>query len=115
MLIALAEALGFLVLLPACLLRAWTAADYLSTKPIAEAPNHRATVDRWSWSWLNPWYANTEDGVSGQQAYIWNTGGTALVPYVSTFPSWVPQWCIAYAWSAWRNGANNLKRPERVS
>lgn len=109
--IAFAELAGFVVLLPACLLRAWTPATIPSTKPLPG----RQLVDTWRWRWLRPWYANVEDGVSGQQARVWNAGGTALVPYASTFPAWVPQWAIAYGWSAWRNGANNAKRPLRVT
>lgn len=114
----LAEALGFIVLLPACLLHAWTEPTVTSIKPLNSViyptiPGKRLVVDQWSWGFLNAWYSNVEDGVSGQQAYIWNRGGTAYIPYRSTFPAWTPLWVIAYAWSAWRNGANNLKRQFR--
>lgn len=71
----------------------------------------RPMVDEWAWQWLNPWYANVEDGVSGIFAWVWSDG--QLVPYTSLFPRWVPRWCIALAWSMWRNSANNLKRPLR--
>jgi len=117
--VALAEALGFIVLLPACLFHRWTSPPtYPSIKPVlypGEQPS-RPLVDEWKWEWLNEWYANSEDGVSGQQAWVWIPnpdlpGHLILVPYASTFPRWVPEWAIAYAWSAWRNGANNLKRP----
>jgi hypothetical protein len=106
--IAFAEAAGFIVLAPACVLQAWTAPNQPSIKPSLERP----TVDRWSWNWLNAWYSNTEDGVSGQQALVWDANGK-LVPYASLYPSWTPKCVIAYGWSAWRNGANNLKRPLR--
>lgn len=103
----LAVALGWVILPIPCLVRAWTVPYYISIKPLPG----RAAVDLWRWKWLNSWYGNVEDGVSGQQARIWNTGGTALIPYASTFPSWVPQAAIAFAWSVWRNPANMLKRP----
>ena len=109
--IALAELLGFIVLLPACLLHAWTTyPTYPSIKPLPSELRYR--VDEWTWSWLNYWYANSEDGVSGQDAFVWVNG--QLVCYYETFPRWVPTWARAYAWSAWRNGANNLKRPLRT-
>lgn len=112
--IVLAVALG-LLLIPFCFRRAWTAPAYPSTKPWPSGtPNlgpHRPLVDQWSWSLLNAWYANVEDGVSGQQAWVWENG--VLVTYASTFPSWMPDWAIAIAWSVWRNNANNLKRPLR--
>jgi hypothetical protein len=104
--IALAEAFGFLFLWIPCALNAWTAPVYPSVKP-----GHVA-VDQWKWNWLNNWYANTEDGVSGQQAVVWDSAGH-LVPYASTYPSGTPKWVVAYGWSAWRNGANNIKRPLR--
>lgn len=112
--IAFAELLGFIVLLPACLLRAWTDPDYPSIKPLPYS--RRYSVDEWSWNWLNYWYGNSEDGVSGGDALVWGSGANAgkLVWYYSTLPRWVPLWARAYAWSAWRNGANNLKRPLRT-
>lgn len=117
LLIAFAEVLGFIVLLPACLFHAWTTPPTYPS--IKEWPSgvggqypHRQLVDEWRWGWLNRWYGNVEDGVSGQQAWVWKADGT-LVPYPTTFPTWVPEWVIAYAWSAWRNGANNIKRPLR--
>lgn len=115
---AFAVASGFFVLAPACLLNAWTDSTYPSIKPMpiagvpASANIDRKKVDEWKWQWLNTWYANSEDGVSGQQAYIWDANGN-LVPYASTFPKWTPKWVVAYTWSAWRNNANNLKRPLR--
>lgn len=107
----LAEALGFIVLLPACLTQAWTEPTYESIKPV---PGVRVHVDQWKWEWLNHWYANSEDGVSGQYAIVYVDDKGTLGRYSSTFPSWTPKWAIAYAWSAWRNGANNIKRPLRT-
>jgi len=109
--IALAEILGFILLLPACLFHAWTDATYPSSKPL---PAHqRILVDQWRWQWLNKWYANIEDGVSGQQAIVYVDDKGTLGPYASLYPAWTPKWIIAYGWSAWRNGANNIKRPLR--
>jgi hypothetical protein len=112
-LIAFAIAAGFVVLLPACLAHAWTGPTYPSIKSKLLDPKDlsRPFVDEWSWSWLNKWYGNSEDGVSGQYAFIWV--GEGVVRYQDTFPSWVPKWAIAYCWSAWRNSANNLRRPLR--
>ena len=105
--IVLAEILGFFLLLPACICHAWTEPTAISSKP------GHGPVDEWSWNWLNKWYANVEDGVSGQQALVYDNAGH-LIPYASTYPSWTPKWAIAYGWSAWRNGANNIKRPLRT-
>lgn len=105
--IIVAEAAGFLFLWVPCLLGAFTAPIYQSSKA------GHGPVDRWSWGWLNAWYSNIEDGVSGQQAIVYVDGAGHLGTYASTFPKWTPKWVIAYAWSAWRNGANNLKRPLR--
>ena len=114
--IGFAESMGFVILLPACVLHKWTDATVPSSKPIVvdtrRGTFYRPTVDQWSWSWLNAWYANVEDGVSGQQAWVWDANGHQ-VPYPSLYPAWVPKWVIAYGWSAWRNGANNIKRPLR--
>jgi hypothetical protein len=117
--IGAAEALGFVVLLPACIVGGWTAATEQSSKPwpygTESVGPYRPLVDQWRWKWLNPWYSNVEDGVSGQQAWVWDTRGNvvSLIPYASLYYAWVPKWVIAYAWSAWRNGANNIKRPFR--
>ena len=116
--IAVAEAAGFVVLLPACLLGAYEGPLVPSVKlTIIDTYSGTVTrpmVDTWKWSWLNAWYANVEDGVSGQQAWVWDATGHQ-VPYSSLYPSWTPKWVIAYGWSAWRNGANNVKRPLRDS
>lgn len=115
-----AEVLGFFVLLPACILGGWTGAVAPSSKPYpAGTPGqgiYRPMVDQWRWTWLNPWYSNVEDGVSGQQAWVWQQAPGAmfptLVPYAALYPKWVQKylkWVIAYGWSAWRNGAHAAK------
>lgn len=112
-LIGVAEVCG-IALIPFCVFKAWTKPPvFPSVKPYPSGSKdgpYRPSVDEWRWSFLNKWYGNSEDGVSGQQAWIWENG--QLVTYVSTFPSWLRwQWLIATAWSVWRNGANNIKRP----
>ncbi len=81
--------LGWLLLIPFCIARAWKA---------------DGKIDRWSWEPLNSIYGNPEDGVSGACARIWNSTG-CLLPYM---PLAHPAW-RAYCWSAWRNSADNLK------
>lgn len=99
--IGLAILTGAVVLLPASV--------FAREGPIHASikPGH-GPVDYWAWNWLNAWYANTEDG-NGLYALMSDFKTT----YRSTFPSWTPEWVIVYAWSAWRNNANNLKRPLR--
>lgn len=112
----IAQALGYFVLLPACLLHAWTGPTYPSIKPYSPgqyAPE-RKFVDQWKWKWLNYWYANTEDGVSGQYALVWNPAVQYEDDYTLMLPHWTPKWAIAWCWSAWRNGANNVKRASRT-
>lgn len=117
-----AEVLGFFVLLPACILGGWTGAVAPSSKPYpAGTPGqgiYRPMVDQWRWTWLNPWYSNVEDGVSGQQAWVWSKDTPpVLVPYGSTYPAWflknfptkIKQRVVAYGWSTWRNGAHAAK------
>jgi hypothetical protein len=119
--IALAQILGYFILIPACLAHAWTWPTYPSIKPTLTDQHgtfRRLTVDTWKWQWLNHWYANSEDGVSGRRAYIHRADGL-YVNYYWQFPAWMQesylgQAAIAWAWSAWRNGANNLKRPLRT-
>ena len=118
--IPFAIAVGAPLILVASYFQLWTEPNYPSIKPWPSGtPNvgpYRPLVDEWRWKWLNSWYANSEDGVSGKQAWVWvpnDQGVPTLIPYYTTFPSWVPEWCIAFAWSAWRNNANNLKRPLR--
>lgn len=108
---------GAVLILIASWCGAYTGPVYASIKPypagrVGGIP-YRPLVDVWAWNWMNYWYANSEDGVSGQYAWIWDADGN-LVPYASTFPSWTPKWVIAWTWSAWRNNANNFKRPLRT-
>lgn len=115
--IALVEALGFVILPWFCMAHSWTI-GLSSIKPWPSGSEgvgpHRTEIDLWKWPKLNTWYMNVEDGVSGQQAWVWVTpkmpGPDSLVRYPDLFPKWMPAWCIAFAWSVWRNGANNVKR-----
>lgn len=84
--------LGWLVLIPFCLLKAW--------KPGAKSIKDGRPIDVWSWGPLNLVSGNPEDGASGQFALI-----NGNQPYMPN--TWAP-W-RAYLWSAWRNSANNLK------
>lgn len=93
----LATVLGLFLLIPFCVLQAWTQDDSIEVG---------RKIDRWSWKPLNLVYGNSEDGVSGLNALIWNAEGTARVPYMPN--AWAP-W-RAYLWSGWRNSANGLKR-----
>lgn len=99
-----------------CMLHAWTEPTYPSIKPWPSGTPgvgpYRPVVRQWRWRWLNWWYMNTEDDLSGDGAWIWVDG--VLVPYDSQFPPGTARWKIAYAWSAWRNNVNNLKRPLRT-
>lgn len=92
----LATVVGWFLLIPFCLARAWVGP---STGQFGRA------VDAWSWHPLQLMYGNPEDGVSGLQALVWNKEGLARVPYMPN--AWAP-W-RAYCWSAWRNSADNLK------
>jgi hypothetical protein len=66
--------------------------EYLNGRPI----------DSWDWEWLNPWFGNPEDGVSGKDALVWVDG--KLAPYNPEGSRWK-----AYCWSAWRNSVDGLK------
>lgn len=90
-----ATVLGWIVLIPFCLARAWIV-DTISIKD-------GRPIDRWRWVLLNSIYGNPEDGVSGQTALIWVNG--SLSHY--RLNAWAP-W-RAYLWSAWRNSADGLK------
>lgn len=103
--------LGWVVLAFACLAHAWTAPIYKSVNPLPG----RGQVDQWRWPWLNRWYANPEDGVSGVYARL-NVGGPDPYRPYAPMPDWWPAWAEglwasirAYRWSAWRNSANQLK------
>lgn len=92
---------GWLLLLPFCLAKAWKTCPATVAGPI---PLPRL-VDRWSWEPLNAIYGNPEDGVSGRYALVWTP--VKLVPYWPAAPA---DWIRAYAWSAWRNSTNALNR-----
>jgi len=92
-----AAALGTVVLIPFCLVRAWKR-DAYSIK----GPAHTRVIDRWSWEPLNSIFGNPEDGVSGQCALIGPAGSDPYRPN-----AWAP-W-RAYLWSGWRNSADSLK------
>jgi hypothetical protein len=98
--IATAQLLGLVVLVPFCLLQAWEPCES-TDNPYGRKPR---TISRWSWAPLNAIYGNPEDGVSGGEALIWNSTGTARVPYMPG--AWAP-W-RAYCWSAGRNRADQL-------
>jgi hypothetical protein len=113
-----ATVLGWLLLIPFCLLQAWSTQHgglkFVSIK-------NKRSIDRWIWQPLNYVYGNPEDGVSGQQAVIWKDD--LPFPYMPLpdwlqrfqeiptrrFLAWIyPAW-RAYVWSGWRNSADNLK------
>lgn len=89
--------IGYVVLLPMCLFRAWE-------KSPTPSINDGRTIDRWSLHFMNAIWGNPEDGVSGQTALVWE-GATRVEYWLSCKYDWVR----AYAWSAWRNSCNNLK------
>lgn len=114
LLMLFATIVGWLLLIPFCLLQFW---EY---EPQGSIKDER-TIDVWKWVWLNKVYGNPEDGVSGQQAIVYTTGVAG--PYmplpdwltrftdipIRRFLAWIyPAW-RAYLWSAWRNSADNLK------
>jgi hypothetical protein len=91
----LATVVGWVLLIPFCLARAWILDD--------QSIKDGRPVDRWRWSVLNVVFGNPEDGVSGGTALVWVNG--VLSPYMPN--AWAP-W-RAYCWSAWRNSADGLK------
>lgn len=95
-----ATLLGFVLLVPFCLLQFWIVED-------RSIKDDTRPIDVWKWTWLNRVYGNPEDGVSGQTALIWGSGAQAgqLVHYMPN--AWAP-W-RAYCWSAWRNSCDALK------
>lgn len=100
-----ATLVGYVLLLPFCLAQAWEMSPVPS---IGQKPwLTRGPIDRWRWAPLNAVYGNPEDGVSGQTALIWGSG-TEAGHLVSYMPG-AAAWRRAYAWSAWRNSADNLK------
>lgn len=89
----LATVLGWFILIPFCIFKAWKIDGARSIK------DGRRTIDQWSWKWLNLVYGNPEDGVSGYWAVL--ADGTHYNPTNSRWG--------AYCWSAWRNSCDNLK------
>lgn len=89
----LAMVLGWVVLIPVCLAKAW--------KPGEKSIKDWREIDLWKWEWLNYFCGNPEDGVSGGQALI-----NGNQPYMPN--AWFDAW-RAYCWSAWRNSCDNLK------
>lgn len=87
--------IGLLVLIPFCLAQRW----HMEGHSIKDG----RPIDRWNSELLNFIYGNPEDGVSGQQALIWE--GDELVHYL---PDAGPSW-RAYKWSALRNSCGGLK------
>jgi hypothetical protein len=101
----LAQLLGFVLLALPCITRAWGFHGQKSNKVWtgANAYLNGRDVDSWNWEWLNNWYGNPEDGVSGNTALVWTEQGK-LVQYNPMLSRWK-----AYAWSAWRNSSDALK------
>ena len=89
----LASLAGLLILIPACVMQAWTPAMFPSINPTTPRK-----IDAWAWG-INTVYGNPEDGVSGRQAIV---GGQPYMPTAN--PAW-----RAYCWSALRNSAGGLK------
>ena len=89
---------GWVILLMPCLLEAWEH----SAVPSINAD--RRQIDRWAWPWLNWFYGNPEDGVSGQTALVW-LNATKQGPFMPG--AWSP--LRAWVWSAWRNSTDSLK------
>lgn len=107
---ALATVGGLVVLIPFCYFHCWRDCDS-SAGPY---PAHK--IDEWyvkNWpklsAWLNSWAGNREDGVSAIYALIWGE----QLPYIGTRVPYLPNakpGYRAWAWSAWRNSANELHR-----
>jgi hypothetical protein len=101
----LAAVLGWFILALPCALGAYGMHGVKSNK-VWPAPwqylNGRE-IDTWNWNWLNAWFGNPEDGVSGKTALVWDDSGH-LVIYNPTGSRW-----SAYCWSAWRNSSDALK------
>lgn len=116
--------LGTVLLAPMCMFHLWNV-DKISIKPLdpqqIEAMNLGGTVvplqngqreiSSWKLSLLNLVYGNPEDGVSGQEALLWN--GDKLVQYMPSSFTGIKKWFYdawrAYDWSVIRNSADNLK------
>lgn len=91
---------GYFLLIPFCLAYYWEPVES-TINPFGRAPR---TISQWRWHWLNTIYGNREDGVSGEEAFIWVDGVRVLYrPF-----TWTP--LRAWLWSAWRNSVNELSR-----
>lgn len=90
---------GWFILLPVCIDKRWG----LQRFPDKSLKDGRP-IDIFNSALLGFVYNNPEDGVSGQQARVWDQYGT-LQPYMPG----VPDWWRAYCWSALRNSCDNLK------
>lgn len=97
---AVAWGVGLFLLIPFCLLHAWTKPDRKSIKDDRQ-------IDRWYL--INFVAGNPEDGASGQQALI--NGDQPYMPSTLTNPAlkWLYDAWRAYRWSALRNSADGLK------
>lgn len=93
---------GYGLLIPFCLARAWQPCTS-TINPFGREPRE---IDEWKWAWLNRVYGNYEDSVSGAKALIWVNGERVL--YRPN--TWAP--LRAWLWSAWRNSTNELSRDE---
>lgn len=94
----IAMVLGWVFLIPFCLLQAWKSSAQLSIK------GDGRKIDEWKWSLLNYVYGNPEDGVSGQQAVVFVNGQPTHYYSLGTSVAW-----CAYRWSALRNSCDALK------
>lgn len=95
---------GLILLIIPCAFKLWGMHGNKTNKVWAapfENLNGRE-IDSWDWNWLNTWFGNPEDGVSGMTALVWDLD--KLVPYNPSGSRWK-----AYCWSAWRNSVDALK------
>jgi hypothetical protein len=100
-----AALLGVIPIAVACYFRAYGFHGATSNKvwPAPYQHFNGRPIDTWCWDWMNAWWGNPEDGVSGTQALVWKDAST-LVYYNPTNSRWK-----AFVWSAWRNSADALK------
>jgi hypothetical protein len=94
---------GYGLLIPFCLLKDWKICTS-TINPFGRPPRQ---ITEWKWAWLNTIYGNYEDGVSGEEALVWDwPTSNDRVPYRPH--TWAP--LRAWLWSAWRNSTNQLSR-----
>jgi hypothetical protein len=101
---------GWIILAVPCALGAYGDHGVKSNKvwpPPYEHYNGRP-IDTWDWQWLNAWFGNPEDGVSGQNALVWGDGVNAPYGQLYIYNATGSRW-KAYCWSAWRNSVDALK------